>query len=329
MLARLHACALSFALCIAASRAFTPFTAPGRLQAITKTTRSRLHARQRAAAGPTMVAAERTRQIGSADLDWPNLGFAWRDVNSHVKFVYKDGAWGPGELVKDSYVQVHIASTGLHYGQSVFEGMKAFHCKDGKVRIFRPYENAARIKASAERILMAVPPPELFVEGVKQAIRDNVEFVPPYGSDGALYIRPLLFGSGARIGLQPSDEYTLLIMVMPVGNYYKGGMHPTTAVVIDNYDRAAPRGVGAVKVAGNYAADMLPNVEAKKAGYPIGLYLDAKTNTYVEEFSTSNFLAITKDNNAIITSAVTGLCWRLSDVVLCQRPFTFTISVAG
>jgi branched-chain amino acid aminotransferase len=246
----------------------------------------------------TAVPDHRTaaKTVGTANLDWANLGFAWRDVNSHVKFVYKDGRWGQGELVKDSYVKVHIANTALHYGQAVFEGMKAFHCKDQSVKIFRPYENAARIKRSAERILMAVPPAELFVEGVKQVIRDNIEFVPPYGSDGALYIRPLLFGSGPRIGLQPSDEYTLLIMVMPVGNYYKGGMKPTTAVVIENYDRAAPKGVGGVKVAGNYAADMLPNVEAKQAGFPIGLYLDAKTNSYIEEFSTSNFLAVTKDN---------------------------------
>lgn len=242
---------------------------------------------------------ESSKQIGAANLDWANLGFSWRDVNSHVKFVFKDGKWGPGELVQDPYVSVHIANTALHYGQAVFEGMKAFHCKDGAVRIFRPYENAARIKASAERILMEVPPADMFVEGVKQVIRDNLEFVPPYGSQGALYIRPLLFGSGPRIGLQPSDEYTLLFMCIPVGDYYKGGMKPCTAVVIDNYDRAAPRGVGGAKVAGNYAADMLPNVEAKRAGYPIGLYLDAKTNSYVEEFSTSNFLAVTKDNKYV------------------------------
>ena len=123
----------------------------------------------------------------------------------------------------------------------------------------------------------------------------------PYGTGGALYIRPLLYGSGPRIGLQPSDEYTFIAMVLPVADYYKGGLKPVPAIVVDGYDRAAPQGVGAAKVAGNYAADLLPNMAAKKAGFPIALYLDAKTNTLVEEFSTSNFLAIDKISGAYVT----------------------------
>ena len=123
----------------------------------------------------------------------------------------------------------------------------------------------------------------------------------PYGTGGALYIRPLLYGSGPRIGLQPSDEYTFVAMVLPVADYYKGGLKPVPAIVVDGYDRAAPQGVGAAKVAGNYAADLLPNMAAKKAGFPIALYLDAKTNSLVEEFSTSNFLAIDKASGAYVT----------------------------
>jgi branched-chain amino acid aminotransferase len=140
----------------------------------------------------------------------------------------------------------------------------------------------------------------MFMEACRMAVRDNLGFVPPYGTNGALYIRPVLFGSGPRIGLQPADEYIFIVLVIPVADYYKGGLKPVQAVVIDNYDRAAPRGVGNVKVAGNYASDLLPNVAAKKAGFPIGLYLDAKTNSFVEEFSTSNFLAIDK-NGAYVT----------------------------
>eukprot|EP00904_Undaria_pinnatifida_P004327 jgi/Undpi1/13896/HiC_scaffold_9.g03547.m1 len=245
------------------------------------------------------VAKASAQAPGTADLDWANLGFEYRDVNSHVKFTCKDGRWDEGEMVRDPYVKVHIANTALHYGQSVFEGLKAFHSKDGSVNLFRPDENAKRIKASAERILMEPPPPELFIKACKMAVQANMEFVPPYGSEGALYLRPLLFGTGARIGLQPSDEYTLLVMAIPVGNYYKEGMKPTTAVVVDDFDRAAPKGVGAVKAAGNYAADMLPNMQAKKAGYPIALYLDAQTNSLVEEFSTSNFFAVTHDNKFV------------------------------
>jgi branched-chain amino acid aminotransferase len=150
--------------------------------------------------------------------------------------------------------------------------------------------------------MMPELPTEKFLEGVKAVVKDNIEYVPPYGSNGALYIRPLLFGSGPRIGLQPAGEYTFLIMVIPVGDYYKGGLSkPQNALIIQDYDRAAPKGVGAVKVAGNYAADLLPNMESKKKGYPIGLYLDAKTQSTIEEFSTSNFVGINNAKKLYVT----------------------------
>lgn len=167
---------------------------------------------------------------------------------------------------------------------------------------FRPEENAARMQSSSRRIVMEEIPTDLFVDAVKTAVRDNIEYVPPYGSNGALYIRPVLFGSGPRIGVQPSDEYTCLIMVIPVGEYYKGGLaSPVDAVIVSDYDRAAPRGVGGVKVAGNYAADLLPNMRSKKAGFPIGLYLDARTQSTIEEFSTSNFVGINNAQKLYVT----------------------------
>ena len=246
------------------------------------------------------------QQIGAKNLDWPNLGFEYRQVNSFVEIDYKNGKWGDVKCSADEYVKIHIGATALHYGQACFEGLKAFQCKDGKVRIFRPQENAARIANSCNRVCMPPLPEKLFLEAVQTAVAANMDFVPPYGTGGALYIRPLLYGSGPRIGLQPADEYKFICMVMPVADYYKGGIKPVSAVVIDGYDRAAPRGVGAAKVAGNYAADLLPNMEAKKSGYPIGLYLDAKTNTFIEEFSTSNFLAIDK-NGAYVTPKSTAI----------------------
>ena len=164
------------------------------------------------------------------------------------------------------------------------------------------YLSYIRMQASCERTMMQYPPHDLFLEAVNEAVRDNVEYVPPYGSGGALYIRPLLFGSGPRIGLAPSDEYTFLVMVIPVGDYYKGGLaSPVAGLLIQDYDRAAPRGVGNVKVAGNYAADMLPNMMSKKKGFPIGLYLDSKTQSLVEEFSTSNFVGIDNKRNLYVT----------------------------
>eukprot|EP00529_Nitzschia_sp_RCC80_P020445 CAMPEP_0113502986 /NCGR_PEP_ID=MMETSP0014_2-20120614/33885_1 /TAXON_ID=2857 /ORGANISM="Nitzschia sp." /LENGTH=402 /DNA_ID=CAMNT_0000397887 /DNA_START=194 /DNA_END=1399 /DNA_ORIENTATION=+ /assembly_acc=CAM_ASM_000159 len=251
-----------------------------------------------------MSTATEKKQPGTAEMDteWENLGFEFRPTNSHVKIMYKDGEWSKPELVKDPYVTLHIGATSLHYGQACFEGLKVFHQKDGEVYAFRPEENAARMQSSCRRIMMPELPTELFVQAVEEAVKDNVEYVPPYGSGGALYVRPLLFGSGPRIGLQPADEYTFLVMVIPVGDYYKGGLSaPVDAVIIKDYDRAAPQGVGAVKVAGNYAADLLPNMLSKKKGYPISLYLDAKTQTTIEEFSTSNFVGINKEKKLYVT----------------------------
>lgn len=249
------------------------------------------------------MSSTKTKKIpGTADLGgiaWEDLGFEFRPTNSHIKVVYTEnadgtsGSWGEPELVTEPYVNLHIGATALHYGQACFEGLKAFTHQDGSVHIFRPTENAARMQSSCRRTLMPELPTDLFVKTVEQVVIDNLEYVPPYGSGGALYIRPLLFGSGPRIGLQPADEYTFLCLVIPVGDYYAGGLsQPVQCLLIEDYDRAAPRGVGAVKVAGNYAADLLPNRLCKKQGFPIGLYLDAATQTCIEEFSTSNFVGI-------------------------------------
>lgn len=222
-----------------------------------------------------------------------------------MKFSYKDGAWDEGQLVEgEPYIKVHIAATGLHYGQSCFEGLKAFAQKDGSVALFRPDENAKRMQSSGGRTLMPALDTATFVEACRRVTADNLAFVPPYGSGGALYLRPLLFGSGPRIGLSPADEYVFLVMAMPVGDYYKGGLAtPVKAVVVEGFDRAAPQGVGGVKVAGNYAADILPNTQNKQKGFPISLYLDAKTQSYIEEFSTSNFFGIKPDGKTYVTPA--------------------------
>lgn len=253
----------------------------------------------------TSLDATVQKKPGTAELDvaWEDLGFEFRPTNSHIRITYKEGeGWGKPELVKDPYVNLHIGATSLHYGQTCFEGLKAFCHEDGEVYMFRPEENAKRMQSSCRRIMMPELPTETFVNAVKEVVRDNIEYVPPYGSGGALYIRPLLFGSGPRIGLQPADEYQFLIMVIPVGDYYKGGLaSPVDCLIIDDFDRAAPRGVGHVKVAGNYAADLLPNMLSKKKGYQIGLYLDAATQTQIEEFSTSNFVGIDNTNKRLIT----------------------------
>ncbi|GAB0494654.1 hypothetical protein MMPV_005950 [Pyropia vietnamensis] len=226
-------------------------------------------------------------------LDWATLGFQFRPTNCYVRYTYRDGEWSSTpELVTEPYIKLHIGATALHYGASCFEGLKAFRAADGRVSLFRPDENAKRMASSAARLLIPEVPADLFLSAVKTAVRENIEFVPPYGTGGSLYVRPLLFGSGPKIGLSPADEFTFLVLVTPVGDYYAGGSAPVTAVVTTDYDRAAPRGVGHVKVAGNYAADLLPNTLAKRAGYPINLYVDAENQRSVEEFGTSNFVGI-------------------------------------
>ena len=275
-----------------------------------------------ATSSTTTSTQDQQRKPGTAKLDvaWEDLGFEFRHTRSHVRLTYKTGeGWGEPELVKDPYMNLHIGATALHYGQACFEGLKAFCHADGQVYIFRPEENAKRLRSSCHRIMMAELTTEQFVNAVKVAVQDNIEYVPPYGSGGALYIRPLMFGSGPRIGLQPADEYTFLIMVTPVGDYYKGGLaSPVDCLVIDDFDRAAPRGVGHVKVAGNYAADLLPNMLSKKKGYQIGLYLDAATQTYVEEFSTSNFVGIDNVNKRLITPSSSSVLPSITNKSLMQ-----------
>jgi branched-chain amino acid aminotransferase len=256
---------------------------------------------------------------GTADVPWSELGFEFRPTKSHLKMVFKDGAWGPMELCEDPYMKVHVGATALHYGQSAFEGLKAFAHEDNKVYLFRPEENAKRMQSSADRVMMAPIPEDMFVEACKKVVRDNIAYVPPYGSGGALYLRPLLFGSGSRIGLQPADEYTFIILVIPVGDYYKGGLSQTVhSVIVEGYDRAAKYGVGNVKVAGNYAADMLPNYLNKKAGYPISLYLDSEKRNTVEEFSTSNFIGINKSKKIYATPKSTSVLPSITNKSLMQ-----------
>lgn len=241
---------------------------------------------------------------GTAELDtpWKELGFEFRPTKSNLRITYKDGKWGEPELCEEPTINLHMGATALHYGQACFEGLKAFTHPDNSVHVFRPKANAARLATSCARTMMPILPEDVFLNAVNEVVRDNIEYVPPYGSGGALYLRPLLFGSGPRIGLQPADEYTFIIMVLPVGDYYKGGLaSPVDGLLITDFDRAAPRGVGNVKVAGNYAADLLPNMVSKSKGFPIGLYLDAKTQSMVEEFSTSNFVGIDSKNNKYVT----------------------------
>lgn len=238
--------------------------------------------------------------VSSASIDWNNLGFSYMQLPQRFVAYYKDGQWSKGELTDQATVSMNEAATGLHYGQQAFEGLKAYRTKDGSINLFRPDQNAKRLKQSCERLLMPVVPEELFIEGVKAAVKANEDFVPPYGTGGTMYIRPYIVGTNGFIGVVPATEFMFAVFVFPVGAYFKGGLTPTKFIVSE-YDRAAPKGTGAAKVGGNYAASYLPGKQAKSAGYSDCVYLDPATHTKIEEIGAANFFGITKDGKKFIT----------------------------
>lgn len=231
-------------------------------------------------------------------IDWNNLGFGYIDTGKKFRAYFKDGKWGQGKIETDKHLTISEASNVFHYGQTCFEGLKAYRTKDGAIQLFRPEENAKRMRQSAERLLMEPYPEEDFVRAIHEVVKANADWVPPYGTGASLYIRPFLMGIGDTVGVAPATEYVFSIFVTPVGAYFKGGLAPAHFLVSD-YDRAAPRGTGAAKVAGNYAASLYPGKVAKSQGYADAIYLDPATKTKIEEVGAANFFGITADGEFV------------------------------
>jgi branched-chain amino acid aminotransferase len=234
----------------------------------------------------------------SKNINWSELGFSYIKTDLRYISIWKDGSWDDGKLVEDNQLVISEASTGLHYGQQCFEGLKAYKTKEGKVQLFRPDEKANRMQNSCDRIRMPLVSTEKFIDACKQVVNANMDYVPPYGSGATLYLRPFIFGCGDTIGVKPAPEYIFSIFCMPVGPYFKGGMTPVNFVTTD-FDRAAPAGTGMAKVGGNYAASLMPHEEAAKKGFADCIYLDPATHTKIEEVGAANFFGITKDNKFI------------------------------
>lgn len=232
------------------------------------------------------------------EINWSELGFGYVKTNLNVRCVWKDGEWGQIEVSDSEHFPIHIAATCLHYGQEIFEGMKAYRGADGNVRLFRADENAKRMQRSAEYLCMQYPSAKLFVEMCEMVVKANADFIPPYGTGASLYLRPLLIGTGAEVGVKESKEYTFLIFVTPVGPYFKDGFKPIKVTLERTYDRAAPKGTGHVKVGGNYAASLGTGSSAHKKGFANVLYLDPVEKKYIEEFGAANFFGI-KDKKYI------------------------------
>lgn len=249
-------------------------------------------------------------------IDWSNLSFGYIKTDYNVRCTWKDGQWGEIELSDSEYLNIHMAATCLHYGQEAFEGLKAFRCPDGKIRVFRPEENATRLQRTCSGILMPELPTERFIEMVKLVIKKNERFIPPYETGAALYLRPLLIGTGAQVGVRPANEYMCVIFVSPVGPYFKGGFTCNNYMITRKYDRAAPLGTGTFKVGGNYAASLRANKEAHDAGYSCEFYLDAKEKKYIDECGAANFFGI--KNNTYITPKSTSILPSITNKTLQQ-----------
>lgn len=250
------------------------------------------------------------------DIDWKSLTFGYLRTDYNVRCYYRDGKWGEVEVCSDEYLKLHMAATCLHYGQEAFEGLKAYRCPDGKVRIFRAEENAARLQSTARGIVMPEVPTELFVDMVKKVVRLNQEYIPPYESGATLYLRPLLFGITAGVGVRPATEYCFLIFATPVGPYFKGGFSSNPYVIVRDVDRAAPLGTGMFKVGGNYAASLRANKMAHEKGYASEFYLDAKEKKYVDECGAANFFGI--KNNTYVTPKSTSILPSITNKSLMQ-----------
>jgi branched-chain amino acid aminotransferase len=226
------------------------------------------------------------------------LSFSYTKTDYNVRCTFKDGEWGEIQISDSEYIPMHIAASCLHYGQESFEGLKAFRGKDGKIRIFRMEENAKRFIRSAEGIMMAKMPVELFCDMVRKVVKLNERFVPPYGSGASLYIRPLEIGISPQIGVKPAKDYMVIMLVTPVGPYFKTGFKPSKVCMSREYDRVAPKGTGSIKIGGNYAASLCAGEKAHDLGYSVMLYIDPKEKKYLDECGAANFFGV-KDNTYI------------------------------
>lgn len=236
-------------------------------------------------------------------MDWARIGFDFQKTNGFVKFTWREGQWDAGVWEREPYLNMHVMSSAIHYGQGVYEGCKAHHCADGGVRVWNVGANASRMNEGADRMMMPRVDEATFVRACEWAVAGNLPFVPPYGSGGSMYLRPFLFGHGPQLGLSPAPTFSFCVLAIPVAAYYAGGLSPIDVLIPEGYDRAAPEGVGHVKASGNYGSDILVSVHARADGYPTVLYLDPREKKYVEEFSVANFVGLREEPGGGVTYA--------------------------
>ena len=229
-----------------------------------------------------------------ANIDWDSLGF--NPMETRSMFIANcpiDGKWESGSLAPYGKIELSPAAGVLNYGQGVFEGTKAYHTSKDNIVMFRIGRNAKRMAWSTERLCIPKMDPDFFVEAVTKTVKDNLDYVPPYGK-GSLYVRPIVWGTAPAIGVRAVSDYTFVVFVSPVGSYFKDGIKPLNLKVETDYHRAAARGIGNAKAIGNYSASLYPLTKAKKEGYDEVIYLDSVDGQRIEELGSAN-LFICKD----------------------------------
>ena len=228
-------------------------------------------------------------------IDWDNLGFNVVETRSMYMARCRIGEkWKSGGLIPYGPIELSPAAGVLNYGQGCFEGTKAYRTVKDQVVLFRPEMNAKRMVMSTRRLCIPEMNQEFFLQALEETLKDNIDYVPPYGK-GSLYIRPIVWGTSPALGVKPVEEYTFMVFVSPVGPYFKGGIQPLNLKVSNEYHRAAPKGIGNAKAIGNYSASLLPLIEAKNSGFDEVIYLNALDENFVEEIGSANLFILTKN----------------------------------
>jgi branched-chain amino acid aminotransferase len=241
---------------------------------------------------------ERTAKLAN-----PKFGTVFTDHMARISWRREDG-WIHRRVEKYAPLQLNPATAVLHYAQEVFEGLKAYAHADGSVWTFRPEENAARMARSAHRLALPALPDEDFIASLAVLVRTDRDWVPT-SPDSSLYLRPFMYASEAFLGVRPADEVEFLVIASPAAAYFSGGVKPVSIWVDAEYHRAGPGGTGAAKCGGNYAASLLPQMEAAAKGFDQVCFLDGGTNTYLEELGGMNVFLV-MDDGSVHTPELSG-----------------------
>ena len=248
-------------------------------------------------------ASRRTPEERAQALEQPTFGQVFTDHMVTVHYVAERG-WHDARLTAYAPLSLDPATSSLHYGQAIFEGLKAYHQPNGGVALFRPELNALRLQRSARRLAMAEVPTSLFLDAVTALVRADRDWVPSKPGE-SLYVRPLQIATDAFLGIRPSASYRFLVLASPAGNYFPRGLQPVTVWLSTDYVRAAPGGTGEAKCAGNYAASLVAQQHAVEQGCDQVVWLDALEHRYVEEMGGMNLFFVFSDGR-LMTPALTG-----------------------